>query len=152
MTVVQWADGNVLTAGSLRLIPQLYSVSSANVLISSGTAFQSLGSVFVSGGLFAESLLFNYNTHILRADFSPPAVALNFRVLTSGAGLGGGSVVSTVPTSALYPLTIGKMALIGSNAGWIPGSDCVVFVQLQIDNSPSVSAVDSMTLWGTGKP
>ena len=57
MTVVQWIDGNVLTAGSLRLIPQFYSnKTNQTTAWISGTSitWNNVGSEFISGGIFAE--------------------------------------------------------------------------------------------------
>lgn len=90
MTTVQWEDGQVLTAGSLRLIPQFYTYETPDLVanIASGTSFTDIGSVFVSGGQFTEFILMDCNLNY--ADIRSRSTR-ETRYFVSGAGLGGGS-------------------------------------------------------------
>lgn len=157
MTVIPWVDGNILTAGSLRVVPQFYDtnfIAGTSYATTSGTNFSSnsVGSIFVSGGLFAEKLIVSVNAqHLLsNANFTT-----DFRIFTSGAGLGGGSQITAsvaqtggASTPRLFPQ---NYVVIGSNQGWIPGSDCYVYFQAKTNVADTLYYY-GMNLFGTGKP
>lgn len=140
MTYVNWQNGNILTAGSLRLIPQFYN---------GGTdAINSANGLIVSGGVFSESLLVSATLCLPKG---ASEIVGSVVITTSGAGLAGGS---TVYATAAGTLSIqhgsGSAALtafvkIGSNSGWIPGS--AVFVS--VGGTAGASCTGFM-LYGTG--
>lgn len=157
MTVIPWADGNILTAGSLRVIPQYYGTTgkingTGSVVIASGNAYTSAGSMFISGGLFSEKLLCLYS--IMSQVSTSANTFVNSRLFVSGVGLGGGSQVSEFAPSDLSSANSipsnGVFVEIGSNAGWIPGSDCFIYVQTKA--AAVNGGFSQLTVWGTGKP
>jgi len=159
MTVIQWNDGDILTAGSLRLIPQHYqTINPETTFGQSGTNYVNVGSIFVSGNTFGESLLVYVNTNSLDIN-SAQSYDIWGRILTSGPGLGGGSAIASgqyYSQTSLSPCdNWSPFIRIPSSAGWIPGSDCVVFYQIRATMASTADAFvrfRSMSLWGTGKP
>lgn len=151
MTVVPWANGQVLTAGSLYIIPQYYgTVTSAGATVASGNTFTSVGSMFVSGALFAEKLIVSFSS---KGDNPGAAGDLDvWQLFTSGAGIAGSIVSTTYTTNAAAEKFHSPIVEIGSNGGWIPGSACVLFVQAKTNRGGWNINTEHLTVWGTGKP
>lgn len=150
MTTVQWSDGDILTAGSLRLLPQFYEhkTFANSPLIWPVSGLYLVGSVFVSGGQFSEQLMVDLGGKAS----SSAGTSLEFQLFMSGAGLGGGSLIGGVGVNSASSLYTNVPFSIGSNSGWIPGSDVVA--QFFGDgvggtNGSTISYI-SMRVYGTG--
>lgn len=148
MVVARFSDGQILTAGSLNMLPQFSDQSltrSANY--SSGTNAFDLGSLYISGGLFTRTLYVNWSVHGVGTVAGGSG---NVSLVLSGAGLGGGS---TILDYALWESNVGQSAdfltIIPSNAGWIPGSAVVIFGRA-ITNQNTNYGRFHMDVWGNG--
>lgn len=154
MTTYNASDGTILTAGSLELIPQFYSLKPTAYAstIGSSSAYTALGSEFISGNTFTERVLIHFS--VLTTNDN---LASRFRLLVSGAGMSGGSEVvgysGANAGTAGAPISIAPYFSLGSNSGWIPGSDAVVFLEARHSTTGNLDYhMHSLTFWGTGKP
>lgn len=151
--IAQFAEGQILTAGSLMQFPQFYAFENiATISYNSGTAYQTVGSIYVSGGFFGRNLIVDavasWNNN------SASTLGANSQFLTSGpVGLGAGSVVASFNHTgdASRYLAYRDLSVINSGAGWITASGTVVFYQVQFTQSVNLNQV-SLSVWGRGKP
>ena len=151
--IAQFAEGQILTAGSLMQFPQFYAFENYGATTyNSGTAFQTVGSIYVSGGFFGRTLIveavssWNNNTGTV--------LGANSQFLTSGpVGLGAGSVVASFNHAgdASRYLASKDLAVINSGAGWITASGTVVFFQVQFTQNVNYTNA-CLSVWGRGKP
>lgn len=149
MTYVPFAPGDILTAGSLRLIPQFYaSTSIGDGGAGSTSAWTTVATLIVSGGDFSQNLIVYPNIALFANNYT---TGKSLRLMLSGAGLGGGSVVDTVTVnttdgdSVHFPGPV----IIPSNQGWIPGNDVAVMVQRQ-QGGTQQRHTGAFTIFGEG--
>jgi hypothetical protein len=151
--VAQFIEGQILTAGSLMQFPQLYAYENiATASYSSGTAYQNIGSVYVSGGFFGRNLF--VQSSLAANNNTAGVLGAATRFFVSGpVGLGAGSEVATFSHTgdASRYLSANDFTVINSGAGWITASGCVVFYQAQFTRD--VNYVNTvLAVWGRGKP
>ena len=149
MPFVEWTAGNAVTAGSMQALPQYYTNKNGDAFSvgSSTSTFTSIGSVFVSGGQFADKLLY---TASWAGDVTVRFNATT-RTFVSGASLGGGSIVDSIVTTADGQSVV-RFVEIGSNQGWIPSENAVIFLQLNVNASNVTGNLVQQTIWGLDKP
>lgn len=153
MTTIPWQDGDVLTAGSLRLVPQLYGVFPQDVdTFATSANMQAIGSVFISGGQFTEFLIPSINVSLSTA--TPNATTMTQDFFLSGAGLGGGSIVQS-KTVTVYAnnnnVSMSQEMQIPAGAGWIAGSDAWLYYRAKCTSGgPYSTDAPSFRIYGTG--
>jgi len=151
ITPLNFSDGQVLTAGSLMLFPQLYTFEEyLSSSPTSGTNYQTVGSLYMSGGVFSKELNVAY---FVKGAATANSTSCPIRLFMSGAGLGGGSQIREITYTANDDdmIIANAMVNIPSGAGWIPGSGAALFLDIKTNQSLN-NVTGHLTVWSRGKP